>query len=304
MVSNHPSPSETTLTGSDHERLSAARGLAHSPDPEMIATIRRTLAVENVPWVRTALRQALRAAEDQRPAPIPFEPEEPDNDEPASALDRRQIYADALHETTRRILHEITPIIGRARVAAEREVDADGRLQHELDLLSNVCTAISGLADATSVPELTELDLAPVLHLIATTESAEAEYEIRGSGAEPFIAVTDQGFIEIAVRNILRNAVEASAELVRSPDLRRPIDMRWGHGPDSYWISVIDRGPGPPSGKDLFHIGASTKEGHPGFGLGTTEQAMKSLGGTVELSNNEHGGATVILTWPALASSK
>jgi sensor histidine kinase regulating citrate/malate metabolism len=61
---------------------------------------------------------------------------------------------------------------------------------------------------------------------------------------------------------------------------------------------VIDRGPGPPHFlAALRNAGVSTKEGHPGYGLATASEAMRSLRGAVEIQRNDRGGATVVLSW-------
>ena len=81
-------------------------------------------------------------------------------------------------------------------------------------------------------------------------------------------------------------------------DPARSIVLTWGISAEGIHVTVIDRGPGPPQLLGRVHsAGVSTKEGHPGFGLATASEALRSLGGSVEIQRNDRGGATVVLTW-------
>jgi C4-dicarboxylate-specific signal transduction histidine kinase len=77
----------------------------------------------------------------------------------------------------------------------------------------------------------------------------------------------------------------------------RPVTISWGNDEGGYWVTVIDRGPGPPRG-DPFRLGQTTKQDHRGLGLTAAQQAMQSLGGDITLEQNESGGATAVLRWP------
>lgn len=282
---------ENGLAGTDHERLVTAREITRNPDPALREVVQRALAVESVPWVRNALGRALSAIE-RGTETVRVRPTTPEVVREAD-LERRQIYADALHETSGMLLHEIATVVGRARLAAQSELEASSGVRRQLDLLHNLCDGLQALSDATEVPQPTDLDLAATLRSLAAEEERDSELQIRTSGPAPFIVIGDRGLLGIAVRNVIANAVEATKTLAED----RPITVSWGNDEGGYWIAVIDRGPGPPGG-DPFRLGQTTKRDHRGLGLTAAQQAMQSLGGDITLEQNESDGATAVLRWP------
>jgi signal transduction histidine kinase len=285
---------EKLRVGNGRERLEAARFLAETPTltPDERQELAGVLAQETVPWVRTALSRAIRVG-DFRTIEDPSEVD----------VDLRSIREDvssaAVHEATDRILHELSPTVGRALLSAEREIDNYGssRTRHELERLSVLVSAIRELSQATSIPMIDEYDLSKQITELVKTEEESAGCPIRASGQSPFMVFADRGFLEIAIQNGLRNAVEATQSV--SPKTPSPITVNWGIGDREFWVVIIDRGPGPPpAADDLFALGATTKSNHSGLGLATALRALRGLGGDVSLVRNELGGATYCLRWP------
>jgi signal transduction histidine kinase len=280
--------------GNSRERLEAARLLTQTQtltaaERQELAEI---LAQEAVPWVRTALSRAINAGEFRVL-----------DDGADIGVDLRSIREDvssaAVHEATDRILHELSPTVGRALLNAEREIAnyRSSQTRYELERLTVLVNAIRELSQATSIPNIDEYDLSTQVSDLAKTEEERLGCPIRASGQSPFMVFADRGFLEIAIQNGLRNAAEATLAVHReSPP---PVTVNWGIGEREYWVVIIDRGAGPPpAGDDLFALGATTKSDHSGLGLPTALRALRGLGGDVELRRNDLGGATYYLRWP------
>ena len=68
------------------------------------------------------------------------------------------------------------------------------------------------------------------------------------------------------------------------------------------YLTVTDNGPGLSpdmfDGHGRLRIGQSTKPQGHGLGLSLSQQVANNLGGTINISNNDHGGATLTLKYP------
>lgn len=285
---------------SETQRLAAARIVLQQADPPSIDienAVRDALAVESVPWVRGVLAEILaRNVIDPEPGATISAPRWDDQLEAVDNDLARQV----LHTSTRRILHEVAAVVGRANLAATNEFGSpysDSQTRRQLEYLIDVCQALRTLATATQTPITTEFDLSEKLVSLAETIGQEFIFSIHADGPTPFIVFSDWKLLQLAVRNILINAIEATLSL-EPPDPGRAVVLTWGSSVDGSHITVIDRGPGPPRFLlALGQSGVSTKEGHPGYGLATASEAMRSLGGDVSISRNERGGATLVLSW-------
>jgi sensor histidine kinase regulating citrate/malate metabolism len=131
---------------------------------------------------------------------------------------------------------------------------------------------------------------------VQAAESAESGVIISPYGQRPFAVKSDPALIQLAVRNGIRNAIEAVRE---SPtDDPHPIVLTWGETDTDYWIVVIDKGSGLVGPTDtVFELGKSNKTGHIGFGLAIARQAIETLGGAVILEPAAGGGTRYELRW-------
>jgi signal transduction histidine kinase len=282
------------------ERLRGARTLKElqASGAEIDRRVREALAIETVPWVRGALSSILEGEEQDVlleglivPAPA--------WDANMAAFDPT-LAREAITLATSRVLHEVAAIVGRAKLVASAELQdryLSSETKTELEFLADTCRAFRTLSSATKEPEPSEIDLYEELTAFAAALEKELLCPIHASGPGPFIVVADKTLLLLAVRNIVINAVEAT--LTAGPaDPSRPVTLTWGANSDGVHVSVIDRGPGPPSFLAAIRsAGVSTKEGHPGYGLATASEALKSMNGTVEIRRNDRGGATVVLAW-------
>jgi signal transduction histidine kinase len=293
----NPSASSSAFDGDEHERLVAARELRLHPRKDALADLKAALARERVRWVQTALKEAVEQCEalGESSGGVIRAPREPDE-----TADSRQAYADGRRDGLRQALHEMSPLVGLARAAAEGELEAGSEVGRQLNRMRAVTGALRQLVTASEVPHFRDFDLADALTTLANSPAVPCPDGVVGTrGPSPFPLSGDQDLLELAVQPLLANAIEAVMS-VEDPPANRSVMVAWGSDHDRYWIAVIDEGPGPPKGGDLFAAGASDKDGHFGFGLATVRTAITSLEGTVELEQNGRGGATAILRWPRL----
>jgi signal transduction histidine kinase len=121
----------------------------------------------------------------------------------------------------------------------------------------------------------------------ARSLGAEDRLEI-SEAAEPVMVWGSVGPLELAVGNLVRNAIEASP-----PD--GTVRFSVAGGADWAEIRVEDSGPGVPEevGDKIFEPFFTTKNerGGTGLGLAITRDMIAQLGGEIGLENLEHGGA-------------
>lgn len=276
----------------DRMRLRMARTLCESTELVPPPVLKAMLADEGVPWVRAALEQAL-ALHEQGPARV--HSDELNHDD--------ELYAQALHTATREILHEISPLVGRAHLAARKslgEALTHTPLERELLALKRTVQALRRLSAATAVPVLADFDLSRCLSDLASAESAASEkVGVRASGPSAFIVFADQALIELAVTNLVRNAVEATDALLPVEASNTEVIVNWGTRGGNHWVSVLDRGEGlPAEAAELFARGVTLRAKGSGLGLTTASRAAQGIGGSVELVTNNEGGTTAVLRWP------
>jgi signal transduction histidine kinase len=273
------------------DRLRGARTLVRTCLPEDAAALQSALQNETNKWVKSALKKALLSLETESSLPVKAGAD----DEEERIID--QITAEAVEETTKRLVHEIRPILGRLDVAARGEVPdydaSDTRAQWAR--LERLLIVVDKLSHAASAPIYKDFNLPGVLDGLIAAEGAGSAAHVQCAGPKPFVVWSDATFVEIIVANAIRNAVEASAELPQG----QPIVVTWGATDCDYWIAVLDRGCGLPAGSQkIFEMGSTTKKGHFGMGLATAKQAALSLNGKISLVPREQGGVRFEFAWP------
>ena len=299
------SPYESALAEADEEeRLRIARGLRRDPRPEAAAALKAALAREHVRWVRVALQEAIDECEASASA-TEHEMEtggravlSAATDDAEVSEDIRQAYADGRREGLSQALHEIAPALGLARAAAESDLDEQSQVRTHLERMRAVTGALRQLVSASAVPERRDFDLAEVIAALRRSPPALCPEGLVGSrGDSPFVISGDRDLLELAVRPLLTNAIEAVLSVASEPPARS-VMLSYGTEQTSYYIAIIDAGPGLSVSSELFVPGVSTKERHFGLGLETARTAIESLGGSLGIEGNRQGGATAILRWP------
>lgn len=108
----------------------------------------------------------------------------------------------------------------------------------------------------------------------------------------------DDSLVEVAVRNGLRNSIEATEAAAGGSGKLENVVINWGETEKDYWIAILDHGNGlPPGSERIFDIGSSTKEGHFGMGLALAKRAAWSLRGDITLTPRKDGGVKFEFRW-------
>ena len=277
------------------ERLEAARFFAEHALPEHEAKLTTALAKENVAWIRAALKRAL-----SRISPtVEIRAESSVDTDDIPERFAAQVYAEALERATSQLIHEVEPILGTLRLAAETEIPEfeSSRTKRNIDRLDDLLSAFSRIQRAASAPMLEEFSLDDVIHRCIQETRIPAGVVIQKAGPQPCVIEGDQGLILLCFSNGLRNAIEATATVQGEMDCF-PITVVWGHTDVDCWISIVDLGSGFKGNiHRALEMGTSTKPGHLGMGLATANQALTSMGGQLLLVPNPKG-VRFEMRWP------
>ncbi|HEX4631181.1 MAG TPA: HAMP domain-containing sensor histidine kinase [Chthoniobacterales bacterium] len=274
------------------DRLRAARALCRTATEQDIPVLEVALAGETQRWIKGALLKALQSL---RPGPdAAFVQAGSETDEERMI---EQIYAEAVEDTTHRLVHEISAIIGRLDVYAGSEFSSwrGSRTRTEWSRLQQLVGAIDRLSQAAAAPEYSDFNLVDVIEKVVFSECTGQETKVAFAGPKPLLVFGAAELIQIIVGNAVRNALEAVTDL---PMLER-ILVTWGETDVDYWIAILDRGRGlPETTQNVFEIGATTKRGHLGMGLALARQAALSMTGRISLTPRKDGGARFEVRWP------
>src|SRR5207245_837861 len=178
------------LSGSSqlHQRLRAARYFARYATADDEPAIRQWRTRESVGWIRNALRQALAKCGGE---PSPRDEQEIPTDDSDAGND---IYAQAIEETTGRLVHEIEPILGLMRLHAQKEVPhfPASQLKRQLDRLDSLLRAIDTLSRTAAVAKNEELNLPEMVRGIVEAELAGHRVPLDFAGPDPIVVVGDR----------------------------------------------------------------------------------------------------------------
>jgi signal transduction histidine kinase len=282
------------------ERLEAARYFAAHAVASQENALRDALARERVLWIRAALKRAL--AKILPNAEFTSADVSVDRDDVPERF-AAQVYADALETAASQLIHEVEPILGTLRLAAEGEIQnfAASNTSRNLDRLDDLLAAFSRLRRAASAPKTEEFSLDEAVQRCIQETLVPDGIHVQKAGPIQCIVTGDSSLVSLCLSNGLRNAIEATTAL--SADAKSPpIAIAWGQTDKDYWISVVDSGVGFKGNlRRAFEMGTTTKEGHLGMGLAIANQAVGSMGGKVLLVPNARG-VRFEMRWPRSAS--
>ena len=181
------------------------------------------------------------------------------------------------------MLGKMTPEDDPRRAVVSKLVDQSFRVSR---IVSNLRAMVRDSADSRMVLDLTTVAVRAAQDA-ARSLGAEGRLEV-SEVTEPVMVWGSVGPLELAVGNLVRNAIEASppASIVHFS-----IDS----GAEWAEIRVEDSGPGVPKeiGDKVFEpfFTTKTERGGTGLGLAITRDMIAQLGGEIGLENLEHGGA-------------
>jgi signal transduction histidine kinase len=278
------------------DRLEAARYFAAHALPEHEGELRDALARENVHWIRVALKRALaRISSDGESEAVD---KSIDKDDVPARL-AAQVYADALETAASQLIHEIEPLLGTLRLAAESEVKdfSESNTRRNLDRFDDLISAFSRLRKAASAPKIEEFSLDELVQRSIQETAIPDGVHVQKAGPQPCVVEGDRSLILLCLNNGLRNAIEATTAI--GGDLRSmPITLAWGHTDVDCWISIVDLGVGFKGNlQRAFEMGTTTKAGHLGMGLAIANQALASMSGQLVLVPNQRG-VRFEMRWP------
>jgi len=282
------------------DRLEAARYFASHAAANHESALRDALARERVHWIRTALKRAL--AKIVPNAEFVSAEVSVDRDDVPERF-AAQVYADALETAASELIHEVEPILGTLRLAAEGEIQnfAESNTGRNLDRLDDLLAAFSRLRRAASAPKSEEFSLDEAVQRCIQETQVPHGIHIQKAGPLQCIVTGDSSLVSLCFNNGLRNAIEATAA-VSEEAKKPPIAVAWGQTDIDYWISIVDSGVGFKGNlQRAFEMGTTTKEGHLGMGLAIASQALGSMSGKLLLAPNTRG-VRFEMRWPKLAS--
>jgi signal transduction histidine kinase len=282
--------------GNPRQRLQAARFLAANAEEQDHAALQAARRREADVWISAALDRAIRRSQSGVTGREASRSVHADFDEEAAYA---EVYAQAVEETTQRLVHELRRFVGTARFYAEEEIpDYDrSKTKTELNQLASLMDAVEKLGRAAAAPAIEEFDLGQLISSIADT-ARNSRIGIELAGPQPLLCLGDRELVALVVRNGLINAIEASAALEGST--LPPVVVNWNETDDDYWIVALDRGIGlPVKTRNLFEVAVTNKDGgHLGMGLALAERAALSMNGSLNLSERSGGGAHFEFRWP------
>ena len=220
---------------------------------------------------------------------------------------REQERLAALGRLASGLAHEInTPLTGIASYAqllASLTPDGDPRAEmiRKLErqafrvsrMVGNLLALARGGGESAAPVDLGETAERAAREMLETLETG-VRLEVARPGA-PLTVLARPGAIELAVGNLVRNAVEASP-----PDAA--IRLRIAAEDDAAVVEVEDSGPGIPETlrERVFEPFFTTRSerGGTGLGLAITRDIIEQLGGEITLESGRGGGTRVRLTIP------
>lgn len=273
------------------ERLVGARYLARNAESGDLIDLAAALDRERVRYVRIALERAVQHARGGSDSETEFAGQSDSLDQLSSDQYRR-----AIEETTKRIVHELAPIAGQLDYQAAREIEDYTRsaTRGEVRKLHELLDAIRALAQAAEPARVEEFDLSELVHSTCI-EMTTTQVVVRPAGPPRLHALGDTRLIAMALRNGIRNSIEATLAITPA---EKAVIVSWGLGDREAWVSVLDEGVGlRGEAAALFGPGRTNKSGHLGVGLTIARMVAEQHGGLASLDPRA-AGAKFQLRWP------
>jgi signal transduction histidine kinase len=278
------------------ERLEAARLLSDSAVESDLSVIRLALGSEVVPWIRSALDAARTRLERSSTGSSEIEP---------TSTKRPSLDEDVKHETIGQVLHELTPAIGRLKMAVMRDYDAyfGSQIEREFEKIAELVDLFSRWRRVNSSPRYTAVDIQKLLSDVIEEEASGGVPVVVRDDLRMPLVVTDREFLKAAIANGLRNAIQAVESKGVSRTGEECVTVSYGATDREFWISVNDDGVGLAGKSEaVFAATTTTKPGHSGLGLPIAHEAVSKLGGRLSLTSSLPAGAKFLIEVPLRAA--
>lgn len=215
---------------------------------------------------------------------------------------QRQLISDISHEL-RSPLARLNVALGLARQrAGDGVVPQLDRIEREAERLNEMIGSLLALArmqGASGPPEKSRINLDELVREVAADadyEAQERHCSVRVVASEPCNTFGSPELLRSAVENVVRNAVNYTAEGTE-------VEITLRNHSGGAEITVRDHGPGVPEAElpnlfRPFYRVANARErqtGGTGLGLAITERAVRLHGGTVHMENAKNGGGLVVV---------
>jgi signal transduction histidine kinase len=146
------------------------------------------------------------------------------------------------------------------------------------------------------LPQRDSIRLRPLLEEVASQVEPQPDVTLELRCDEALAALGDRDLAEQALRNLAENA----AKNTRKGSIVISAERQNG----TVQIAVRDTGPGVPPWErervfDRFYRGGARDADGFGLGLAIVRQAVRVLGGGIELESTPHVGTTVTITLPS-----
>jgi len=218
----------------------------------------------------------------------------------ARAREAERIRTQSWADMARRVAHEIKNPLTPMALAAETVSASDtpsiataGRvLQEEIHRLDQLARAFAQFGRPVQGPP-SRVDLGELLSSLVrrlTSEGAPIRLDLP---SEPIEVNGHLEALERVARNLVANALDASAATGESLGRHPPIEVRLGRASGGAEIRVLDRGQGIPPEllERIWEPEFTTKRRGTGLGLALVRQAIRAHGGEVYAQNRVGGGA-------------
>lgn len=274
------------------ERLDAARFLSEKAQADDLAIVRLALGAEGVPWIRSALELVRERLENEGKSAVTA---------PQGRGAPQSSGEETVHDTIGQVLHELTPAIGRLKMAVMSEYEGyvGSSTEREFEKLAKLIDLFSRWRRVNSEPRYSRVDLEDLLREVVEEESAGGiVMAVQEDPAVPLV-LTDREFLKAAVANGLRNAVQAIEARGETRTGEEGVTISYGVTDREYWISVLDDGIGlTQKGEAVFASTTDLRPGRSGLGLPIAREAVSKLGGRLSLRSAVPRGAKFLIEVP------
>lgn len=243
----------------------AVEGLLNSEHERLLID---AVARESVPRIRVVLSNALKQ----------FTRTAAEAPEYSTGESRENHMVEVLEDLSGIISHEMQPVIGWVRFAANKElpdfeVSATNRA---LEALRRRVDGLAALAAAHRVPVRKIVSLAEVLSSSRSMEHPTSMFTLDQADHPSDDILTDPGLLSLILTNAIQNAVYAVREL---PSQEGQVHISTNVNETMFWLTVSNRFTGTSfEYSNVSASGRTSKHGHRGLGTKIIELASERLG--------------------------